>query len=205
MAHARQLMPSLDSQRTDRAWPTLERRAAMSLLSEQNVVMLGFGAIGHRLAELLAPFRVKITAVRRRPVGDENVAVVTEDKLTEALATADHVVNILPDNPATVGFVNAARLAAMNAGAIFYNVGRGTTVDQDALLAGVAIGATGRGVSGRHRARARCHRSIRYGPRRIATSLRTAPAGTRPSRSGWLSISSIISAGSERAKRCWIG
>ncbi|MDR3405607.1 MAG: D-2-hydroxyacid dehydrogenase [Chthoniobacter sp.] len=140
MAQARQLMPSLDTQRTDRAWPTLERRAVTSLLLGQSVVLLGFGAIGHRLAELLAPFHVKITAVRRRPAGDENVTVVTEDKLTEALATADHVVNVLPENPATVGFVNAARLAATKPGAIFYNVGRGTTVDQVALLAALQSG-----------------------------------------------------------------
>lgn len=143
LAQARQLPQSLESQRTDRAWPTLERRAVMSLLTAQNVVLLGFGAIGRRLAELLAPFGCKITAVRRRPAGDENVTVVTEDKLTEALATADHVVNILPDNPATQRFVDAARLAATKPGAIFYNVGRGTTVDQDALLAALQSGHLG--------------------------------------------------------------
>jgi phosphoglycerate dehydrogenase-like enzyme len=143
MANARQLLPSLDSQRADRGWPTLERRAKTSLLLGQSVVLLGFGAIGRRLAELLAPFDMKITAVRRRPAGDENVAVVTEDKLAEALATADHVVNILPDNPATVGFVNAARIAATKPGTIFYNVGRGTTVDQDALLAALQSGQLG--------------------------------------------------------------
>ena len=119
LAHARQLPASLDRQRTDRAWPTLERRAATSLLAGQSVVLLGFGAIGRRLAELLAPFGAKVTAVRRRPAGDENVGVVTEDKLADALATADHVVNILPDNPATQRFVNAARLAATKTGAIF--------------------------------------------------------------------------------------
>jgi phosphoglycerate dehydrogenase-like enzyme len=106
-------------------------------------VLLGFGAIGRRLAELLAPFHVTITAVRRRPAGDENVTVVTEDKLADALATADHVVDILPENPATVGFFNAARLAATQPGAIFYNVGRGTTVDQDALLAALQSGHLG--------------------------------------------------------------
>jgi phosphoglycerate dehydrogenase-like enzyme len=140
LAHARQLPQSLDTQRTDRTWPTLERRAAMNLLLGQNVVLLGFGAIGHRLAELLSPFHVKITAVRRRPAGDENISVVTEDKLADALATADHVINILPDNPATVGFVRAARLTEMKRGAIFYNIGRGTTVDQHALLTALHSG-----------------------------------------------------------------
>jgi phosphoglycerate dehydrogenase-like enzyme len=139
-AQARQLPRSLDTQRTDRAWPTHERRAATRLLLGQNVVLLGFGAIGQRLAEMLAPYRMKITAVRRRPAGNENVTVITEDQLAEALATADHVINILPDNPATAGFVNADRLKAMKPGAVFYNVGRGTTVDQEALLAALQGG-----------------------------------------------------------------
>jgi phosphoglycerate dehydrogenase-like enzyme len=140
LAQARQLPASLETQRTDHAWPYLARRAASRLLLGQNVVLLGFGAIGRRLAELLAPFAMKITAARRHPAGDENVAIITEDKLPEALATADHVVDILPENPATVRFVNAARLAACQPGAIFYNVGRGTTVDQEALLAALRSG-----------------------------------------------------------------
>jgi phosphoglycerate dehydrogenase-like enzyme len=143
LAQARQLPASHESQRTDRAWPHLERRAISRLLLGQSVVLLGFGAIGRRLAELLAPFHMRVTAVRRKPAGDENVAVVTEDQLDDALATADHVVNILPENPATIRFVNAARFGAMKPGAIFYNVGRGTTVDQDALLAALPTGTPG--------------------------------------------------------------
>jgi phosphoglycerate dehydrogenase-like enzyme len=140
LAVARQLPASNESQRTDHAWPHLERRAISRLLLGQSVVLLGFGAIGRRLAEMLAPFRMRVTAVRRKPAGDENVAVVTEDQLDAVLATADHVVNILPENPATIRFVNAARLSAMKPGAAFYNVGRGTTVDQDALLAALQSG-----------------------------------------------------------------
>jgi phosphoglycerate dehydrogenase-like enzyme len=57
-----------------------------------------------------------------------------------ALASADHVVNLLPDSPATKFFMNAARFAQMKPGARFYNVGRGTTVDQDALIAALKSG-----------------------------------------------------------------
>jgi phosphoglycerate dehydrogenase-like enzyme len=143
LALARQLPASHETQRTDRAWPTLERRAVSRLLLGQSVVLLGFGAIGRRLAEMLAPFQMRVTAVRRRPAGDETVCVVTEDQLDVALAEADHVVNILPDNASTTGFVNAARLAAMKVGANFYNVGRGTTVDQEALLEMLRSGRLG--------------------------------------------------------------
>jgi phosphoglycerate dehydrogenase-like enzyme len=41
---------------------------------------------------------------------------------------------MLPENEGTRGWVNARRLACLKPGARFYNVGRGATVDQDALL-----------------------------------------------------------------------
>jgi phosphoglycerate dehydrogenase-like enzyme len=140
LAQARQLPASHESQRTDRAWPYIERRAISRLLLGQRVLLLGFGAIGRRLAEMLAPFHMHIVAVRRKPAGDENVQVISEDALGAALAEADHVVNILPDNAATRGYMNAPRFEAMKASAIFYNVGRGTTVDQDALLSTLKFG-----------------------------------------------------------------
>jgi phosphoglycerate dehydrogenase-like enzyme len=140
LALARRLPQSLDSQRTDHAWPGLQRRAESRLLVGQNVVLLGFGAIGRRLAQMLAPFGMNITAVRRNAAGDESVRIIAEDDLETALATADHVINILPENPSTKNFVTARRFAAMKTGAIFYNIGRGTTVEQDALLASLRSG-----------------------------------------------------------------
>jgi phosphoglycerate dehydrogenase-like enzyme len=42
--------------------------------------------------------------------------------------------NILPGGTSTVSFMNAQRLSVIKPSAIFYNIGRGSTVDQDALL-----------------------------------------------------------------------
>jgi phosphoglycerate dehydrogenase-like enzyme len=52
----------------------------------------------------------------------------------EWLPRADHIVNILPANEGTVHFLNAERLASLKRGAIVYNIGRGTTLDQEALM-----------------------------------------------------------------------
>jgi phosphoglycerate dehydrogenase-like enzyme len=81
---------------------------------------------------LLAPFEIKVVAMRRKRRGDEGVPTVTPDNLRGALAVADHVINILPDNADSVHFISAERLQWMKAGAVFYNIGRGTTVDQEA-------------------------------------------------------------------------
>jgi phosphoglycerate dehydrogenase-like enzyme len=95
---------------------------------------VGYGAIGKRLAELLRPFDMKVIAYRRKARGDEGVPVVTGSQLFRALAEADHFVNILPDSTETRHFFDAARFLAVKPGAIFYNIGRGATVNQGALL-----------------------------------------------------------------------
>ena len=137
---ARQLPQSLHDQMSDRSWHWAERRYNSRLLTGQTVLMLGFGAIGRRLAELLAPFGVSVMALRRQTRSEAAVRIVAAEAISSALAAADHVVNILPENDATVGYVNARRLACCKRGARFYNVGRGTTVDQPALIEALESG-----------------------------------------------------------------
>ena len=98
LALGRQLLPSYQTQLSDRAWPYQERRDASRLVTGQTVVLLGFGAIGVRLAQLLTPFRTKVYAVRRRIRSEPGVHIVSEESLTRVLAEADHVVNVLPEN-----------------------------------------------------------------------------------------------------------
>lgn len=115
-----------------KAWYAI--RSTSGTLRGETVLILGYGAIGKRLTELLQPFDVNVIAYRRQARGNEGVRVVTGEQLAGALAEADHVVNILPDSAETRHFFDAARLGAVKPGAIFYNIGRGTTVNQDDLL-----------------------------------------------------------------------
>jgi phosphoglycerate dehydrogenase-like enzyme len=134
LAFARQLPQSMINQQSERAWRYTEFRANSRLLGGEKVLILGFGTIARRLIELLEPFHMDITATRRRPRGDEPVRVVSDDQTDAYLADADHVIDILPDNPETAGFMCAQRFARMKPTARFYNIGRGTTVDQPALM-----------------------------------------------------------------------
>lgn len=146
LALARQLPQCLGDQWGDRGWPTGERRANSFLLGGQTVLLLSYGAIGRRLAQLLAPFGMRLLAVRRNPTGEEaaeGVEALRESELEGALAQADHVVNILPESPSTRGFMDSARFASMKPGALFYNIGRGATVDQEALLDALKSGQVG--------------------------------------------------------------
>ncbi|HEY6403570.1 MAG TPA: D-2-hydroxyacid dehydrogenase [Blastocatellia bacterium] len=141
MAFARRLPESLKAQLDDRAWHWMRRRSESFLLTGQTALLFGFGAIAIRLCELLAPFRMNLIGVRRTVKGDEPVTVITEEQAPEFLPLADHVVNLLPGSDSTKRYFNEDRFGLMKPGALFYNVGRGSTVDQEALLAALEQGS----------------------------------------------------------------
>lgn len=140
LAQSRVLPAALPSHAANGDAEWLRLRGASVSLRGQSLVILGYGAIALELVKLLAPFDMKITAMRRSPRGDEAFPTVTPLNLPAALAMADHVINILPENAESIRFVNANLLAQMKPGAVFYNIGRGTTVDQDDLLAALRSG-----------------------------------------------------------------
>lgn len=131
----RQLPEAMKSQRETHGWPYLALRRGSVLLDRSSTVLIvGYGAIARRLVELLGPYHATIRAFRRSVRGDENCPTFTIDELDQHLGAADHVVNILPLSAETKGFFNAGRLARMKPSARFYNIGRGDTVDQPALI-----------------------------------------------------------------------
>lgn len=140
---ARNLPSQLRNQDGAREWRYLEDRFTASVLTGQTVVILGYGAIGRRLVRLLAPFEVRVLVLRRKAESESGVTLIPEGRLSEALGQADHVINVLPDSSATRRFVDRERLAQFKKGARFYNIGRGTTVDQEALMDALESGRVG--------------------------------------------------------------
>jgi phosphoglycerate dehydrogenase-like enzyme len=135
LAQARNLPRALDSRTATGTNEWRGLRGSSSTLRGQTVLILGFGTIGRRLVELLRPLDMNVIAYRRKSRGDEGVRVITQEQLPRTLAVeADHIVNILPDNVESRRFFDAARFSTLKPGAVFYNIGRGATVDQDALL-----------------------------------------------------------------------
>lgn len=143
LANARQLPQGLVTRCPNGAPEWFELRRNSRLLAGGKVVIAGYGSIAKRLIELLAPFKMEIVAIRRSRRGDELVPVVAPEDSAAVLAEADHVINILPDNPASRHWFGAARFEGMKSGAIYYNIGRGTTVDQDALAEALRSGRVG--------------------------------------------------------------
>lgn len=133
LAFARGLPDSLAIQLGDRSWPATERRSRSFLLDGQTALLCGFGEIAIELCRLLSPFGMKLLGVRRHVRGDEPIETIPMERIDDYLPIADHVINLLPANESTANFFDAKRLGLVRPNAYFYNIGRGSTVNQDAL------------------------------------------------------------------------
>jgi phosphoglycerate dehydrogenase-like enzyme len=100
-------------------------------LHGKQVLIVGYGSIGHSIEERLLPFGVNITRVARtaRP-GVEPVS-----RLLDLLPSADVIILIVPQTPETAGLISARELDRMKQGALLVNAARGPVVDTAALVA----------------------------------------------------------------------
>jgi phosphoglycerate dehydrogenase-like enzyme len=133
LAQARKLPQALSCREADGTDDWNKLRQLGGTLRGETILIVGYGAIGRRLTELLQPLGMNVIACRRNPRGNEAIPVIALNQLDQALASADHIMNILPHTPGTQRFFDQKRFAAMKPGAVFYNIGRGVTVDQNAL------------------------------------------------------------------------
>lgn len=102
----------------------------------RRVMILGYGAIGQRLAAALLALECEVVGVRRhsrRPAVPAGVRIVGMDAWRDELADVDALVVALPRTADTEGLVGESVLAALPAGAVLVNVGRGRVVDEQAL------------------------------------------------------------------------
>jgi len=111
-------------------------------LYDERVTILGGGGITASLLDLLAPFRVTSTVVRRTadPVPGAARTVPT-GRLTEALSDAKVVFLALALTAETDRIIGTAQFAAMRSDGWLINVARGRHVDTDALVAALDSGA----------------------------------------------------------------
>lgn len=118
---------------SNRIWPEL--RTPTRLVSGSRLVITGLGEIGLETARVARALGMKVSGTKRTVEPLEGIdEVAGNDGLAGLLATADAVVNTLPGTPYTERLFSREIFAAMKPGTVFINVGRGTVVDEDALL-----------------------------------------------------------------------
>lgn len=103
-------------------------------LHGQLALIIGFGAIGRACGRLLSGLGMRVEGLRRSALPSEGASRTwPAERRLEAVASADHVVCVLPGDTETDHFLDAAAFAHMKPSAFVYNLGRGNAIDPDAL------------------------------------------------------------------------
>ena len=123
-------------------------RLATADLTGKTVGIVGFGGVGRRLSQLLAPFRTRILATDLFPESkpDHVEQLFGPDNLDRILKESDIVVLCLPLNDTTKRIFNAEKFGMMKQGSLFVNVARGPIVATEDLIESLKIGKLGGAV-----------------------------------------------------------
>ena len=106
------------------------------MLSGQRAVIVGVGSIGREIATLLKVVGVRVAGVGRRARTGDPVfeRIDAQSDMSQAVSEADWVIGVLPATPSTENIFNRAVFDAMAPTARFVNLGRGSAVDESALI-----------------------------------------------------------------------
>ncbi|MBV4534967.1 D-2-hydroxyacid dehydrogenase [Pseudomonas urmiensis] len=124
LGHERDVLSRLVSQ-VERRWDDRPGRT----LEGRQVLIVGTGDIGQRVAEFLLPFGVVLRGVASSAREQAPfIEVAGLDQLPRMVEQADYVLNLLPDTPATHDLYDAALFKRFKPSALFINAGRGVAV-----------------------------------------------------------------------------
>lgn len=113
-------------------------RLTPGTLRGRTIGIFGLGRIGLAVARRLEAFGLPIAYHNRRPV--EGVGYTYYPSLLALAEAVDTLISVAPGGAATEKAINAAVLKALGPSGVFVNVGRGSTVDEDALAKALAEG-----------------------------------------------------------------
>lgn len=134
-------LPRLISQKNAKEW---SGRWVMKHVYEMTILVAGLGNIGRGIAERFHALGATVVAVNAFDVDLPYVdKVYMPDQIVEAATDVDAIVAALPGTDATFKLVGEAVFAAAKPGVIVANVGRGTVIDEEALVAALQSGQVG--------------------------------------------------------------
>lgn len=134
LSHAKQF-DRLRREKSEKVW----RQATTGSLEGETLCIVGLGNIGRTVAERARPFGMRVVGVKRTVREDDEAweyadeLFATED-LKDALGEAAYVVATLPGTPETHHLLDAEAFGRIKDGAYFANIGRGSVVDEAALV-----------------------------------------------------------------------
>jgi len=134
-------LPRLQELQRRKEWGA---RWTMGLISEQTILILGLGTIGRATAQKLKALGARVIGTSRHEDSVEHVdEIVRPEAIADVAERIDGVVVTLPGTSATEKLVGADFFEALRPGATLVSVGRGTVIDEEALLAALDDGRVG--------------------------------------------------------------
>jgi glyoxylate/hydroxypyruvate reductase A len=131
--HFAKEMPRLNTWKAERHW---ERFCGQEVFGSR-MMLIGLGRVGSRIAELSSALGIQVTGHRRTTGGEAPPGVhrmVDAAGLDAALPDTDILVIAAPDTAETANLIDRRRLSLLPAHAIVVNVGRGSLIDEHAMI-----------------------------------------------------------------------
>lgn len=119
-----------------------DRRTAMDI-AETTVLIMGFGRIGRRVAELCLAFGMKVLAYDPYIAESPVPGVTMVQDFRSCLGTVDFLSMHLPSTPETRAMFGAKELGMLKQGAIIVNCARGGVIDEELLCDALESGHLG--------------------------------------------------------------
>lgn len=134
-------LPRLQRQQRAHEWPT---RIVGRPIEGSTVLIAGLGGIGQQVAKRCKALGMTVLGVKRQVSEVENVDEVHAlADLDAIVGRADHIVLTLPGTAQTEKLIDAHLLGLAKPGVTVVNVGRGTVIDQNALIDALGSGQVG--------------------------------------------------------------
>lgn len=131
-------LPDFRADQHTKTW----RRHSLKTLRGSRCMLLGWGSLGRHLAKILAFLGAEVAAARNLDDDsiEDGVHIWSRKNWRHHLAQTDILILCLPKTPDTLHLVSEKELAMLPSNAIVVNIGRGGTLDDQALLRFIRIG-----------------------------------------------------------------
>lgn len=137
MINAVRELPQAEKFLRDGKWTSANYPLTPNTLREKRLGIAGLGRIGKSIAERAESFGLNISYYGR---SDQKIAYTFYDSLKELAENVDIIISVLPGGAATNKAYNEDVFKALGPDGTFINIGRGSTVDEDALIAALENG-----------------------------------------------------------------
>lgn len=132
LAAAKSLVP-VDRRFRGNDWSDRGAHERAVQLEGRRALIVGYGAIGRRVARACTGFGMEVRAIARNEHPDPGHRLHKPDELQELLPKADVLMVCAPSTAETQGMIGEAEIALLPGDAIVVNIARGPIIDEKAL------------------------------------------------------------------------